>query len=103
MLSGLSDAIDRQLAEVQRKNQVLTLIKTELDAINNSDKDQRAVLEAEKAQLEQDRQHFTEELRRVEERLHAVDQSLRHAEEEKAVKVQDLYKSFRSHGLLTAS
>jgi len=101
MLGGFSKAIEMQLAEIQRKNQMLTMIKTELDAINNSDKDKRTVLEAEKAQLETDRQHFTEQLRTVEERLRAVELSLKNAEEEKALKVQEVYKNYRSHGLLT--
>jgi len=101
MLGGFSKAIEMQLAEIQRKNQMLTMIKTELDAINNSDKDKRTVLEAEKSQLETDRQHFTEQLRAVEERLRAVELSLKNAEEEKAQKVQEVYKNYRSHELLT--
>lgn len=103
MLSGLSRTIEDQLAEVQRRSQRLTSIKTELDAINNADKDHRTLLEAEKVQLEADRQNYAEKLRAVEERLHSVEQALKNAEEEKAQKVAKLYKNFRSQGLLTAS
>jgi len=103
MLSGLSKAIDLQLQEVQRKNQMLTLFKAELDTIHNADQEQRGTLEAEKVKLEEDQQNYEEQLRRVRERLHHVEVALRHAEEEKNQKIQDLYKNYRSHGLLTAS
>lgn len=95
---GLAQAIELQLAEVRKRDQMLTIFKAELDAINNSDKDQRTSLETEKGQLEQTRQTLQEQLRQVDQRLLVIDQSLRIAEQEKAQKVKELYH--RSQGLL---
>lgn len=72
---------------------MLRVIKTELDAINAADQDRRAVLEAEKVQLEADRHNYMEKLRAVEERLRSVEQALKSAEEEKKEKVARIYKN----------
>lgn len=64
------------------------------------DKDQRSQLEIQRAQLEKDRQAYAEHLRRVESELTVVEQRIKSAEEDKRRKVDDLYRNFKSHGIL---
>lgn len=81
-------------------------MKAQLDAVESADRDQRSVLEAEKAQLEADRQTYMEKLRAVEDRLSTVEKALKNAEKEKQQKVQHLREEFLSKSsglLLTAS
>jgi len=100
ILSGLSKVIERELAEVQKKTEMLALLKNQLDSINNADKDNRTQLEEKRARLEADRQSFAEQLRVVESELSKVELLIKNAEEDKRHRVEDLYRNFQTHGVL---
>jgi len=95
----LSDAIERQLAEVKQRTELLSRLKSEVDTINNIDKDRRTQLEAQREQLEADRATYREKLRIVEHDLLTVENHIKASEEDKRRKVDDLYRNFQSHGL----
>jgi chromosome segregation ATPase len=100
MLNSLSKVIERELAEVQKKTEMLASLKGQLDLINNADKDHRTQLEEKRAQLEADRQNFTEQLRIVENELATVKHLIKNAEDDKRHKIEDLYRNFQTNGVL---
>lgn len=99
-MNSLSKVIEHELAEVQKKTDMLGKLKNQLDLINNSDKDNRLHLEQKRAQLESDQQQLTEQLRNVTSELGNVEHQIKNAEDDKRRKIEDLYRNFQTNGVL---
>jgi len=103
LILGLSKAIEAQLAEIANKTRMLLNMKSELESIHVSGKDQLSTLQSEKSQLMAQREQLLMELRSVEDRLQHTEIAIEKAEKEKLLKLKDLQRKSITHGLLAVA